>query len=421
MAGGSLIHPLAAEAGAIFTVSATQAPETLSGSNTKVVGSFVTGTNYVGVDLIRVRDTTTEDSVKILSEATKTEFSQTIPLARTLEYRIYIQTADFDHSTNVLPIAIVVVDNSGSVVSVTDARRMAFRLGTGGTNPSSNTSFPALPKRTETILTVASGNSTDDPFSGGDKDLGSVRDWMTTVMSRIWEIGGGVHWYSPSSSNDLRLVYDTTSLFAQTSENWYWVGGNLLWKGLNVFLSNSEGGSYNEIADQASASVGLTDLVNGDCLYVDVDRTYDHSRSNNTGLVVTKAVYATLGTPTIPGSRLVIAWRNLNEVYVANELKPVNSGSAIENATTTVFGGVKMSCVSAERVSDVIGHPEWDIPVVAPTDLEGKVVATGLTCWGAFGDSIAGILSIGKTSSDQYISSWPIVALGNAIVGGNKI
>jgi hypothetical protein len=382
-AGSVIIHPLGSEEGSLFTVSSTQAPERLNVNNFRVIGSFTSNAvNYIGIDLIRTVDTSTSDTVSILSDTTNEEFTQTVSLSKILDYRIYIQTVNFDSTPNVCPVAVVVVDALGGVSSVTDARPLAFRLGVGGTSPSATTPYYSLPDRVENPITFEGIRSS--PFTGGDKSLSSFRNWMAVVETRIWEGNGGAHWYSPSNVNDVRPAYDNTVLFYRTSENWYLNGVDLLWQGIRFIFSNGTNNSYYcTVADQTTALVGLTDLNNGECLYIDIDRT-----RNATDLPVTKANFAAMPQPTIPGSRLIIAWKNFGSVYVYGQSAPVNSIS-LRPATTTTFGAVKINAFPSDRTE----------PVCPVVDASGNVIGNGLHNPGPFSHS----LEIGTGTYDNSV------------------
>jgi hypothetical protein len=378
-----LIHPLGSEEGSLFTVPSTQPAERLNTNNSKVIGSFTPGTtNYIGIDLIRVTDTSTSDNVSILSDTTNKEYIQSVPLGKVLDYRIYIQTANFDSTSNICPIAIVVVNALGGVTSVTDARPLAFRLGVGGTSPSAATPYYSLPDRTEAPVSYTGTGSS--PFTGGDKNITSLRDWMAVVERRIWEGNGGSYWYSPSSVNDVRPAYNPDTVFSETLKNWYLDGTDLLWQGLRFIFSNGINDAYYcTVADQTTALAGLTNLSNGECLYIDIDRT-----QNATNLTVHKDSFAAMPQPTIPGSRLIIAWRIFNKFYVYGQSIPVNS-VLIGHASTTLFGTV-----------EVYSLDEGLEPICPTVDLEGKVIASGICNPGPAVQA----LDIGTTSNETGVN-----------------
>ncbi len=355
-ANAILLHGTASEPGALFVVPGTQPAETLGTSNPVVVGSFTPNAiNYIGIDLIRLTDATTDDTVKFRSATTKKEFSQQVPLARTLQYRVIISPQDFTQLPSVAPVAKVLLDASGLVVSVTDSREMMFRLGSGGSVPDPLAIFAWPGGRIENPVT---STTTSDPFTGADKSIASFIDFFHAMESRLWEVGGGEHWYSQTTDRDVFFVRDPANVFISDDENFEWTGTNLHWKGISFDFGNSTA-VKNTIAARLTDSPGLTDLAVGQCIYVDVDRAVD-----NAILVVVKANLSSLGTPTIPGSRHIIAWRVSEGVFGLGQAKPV--GFAFAHATDLAYGVVKLY---ASAGTDAI------VPAV---DAGGLIVARGM-------------------------------------------
>ena len=332
VADGSLIHFLASESGSIFHVPADRADEQLSTTNPRILGSFTPGTvNYIGLDFIREADDSTIDLVEFIDSDSELETPVQVPLARTADYRIIISTLDFENNPGVCPIAKVTLDDDNNISDLIDSRNGAFRLGTGGTLPNIKNSFPWPSGRAE--------NLTGDTFVGGDKSIQSFKDWMDGVMSRIWEIGGGEYWYSPTTPMNERLARQGLP-FVSNGEYFEWDGTNLHWKGLVWIFANSTG-VYNVVSDQITDDVGLTDLVDGDCIYVDVDRTQD------TTVNAVKGTLTDLGSPEVPGSRYVLAWcRDIDgagdlQIFTRDQSYMVNSSFII--ATTAALGTVRLS------------------------------------------------------------------------------
>jgi hypothetical protein len=323
----SLIHFNASESGSIFHVPADRLDEQLNSVNPRLNGSFTPGVaNYIGLDFIRQADDTTVDLVEFIDSDSELETPVQVPLGRTLDYRIVISTLDFENNPGVAPIAKVLLDNDGNIVALTDARQFAFRLGSGGTVPDVKNSYSWPSGRAE--------NLTGDTFVGGDKAIGDFKSWMDSVMSRLWEVGGGEYWYSPTNYGNERLTR-TGSPFTSNGEYFEWDGTHLHWKGLIWLFANSTS-VHNIVINQTTDQVGLTDLLNGECIYVDVDRTTD-----GTNVAAVKAELDVLGSPTIPGSRYVIAWRYNDQIYTRDQSYAVNSSFIL--ATTVAAGTVRIS------------------------------------------------------------------------------
>lgn len=370
----------ATEAGTIFWVPADRAVETLnSATNARVDGSFSAGqVNYVGLDLSRTADDSTSDLVQFLDANTLLESPRNVPLARTLDYRIIISTTPFSSAPNIIPVARVTTDSLNQVASVEDARNLMYRLGSGGDFPNQYSSFTWPTNRVEQDPLIANLVNVDK-FSGGDKDIRSQKDWMDAVMSRLWEVGGGSHWYSQTADRNLKLVgAPSPAVFTSTSDNFeygieagvpatgLYTVNHLHWQGLSILFENSDatGVYYNLIADQTTDDVGtpatsvgsITALEIGDCIYVDIDRT------TNATLVVKKATLQTLGSPAVPGSRVVIAWRTANGVFRRDSQHPINTSYPV--ATTGAPGSVRLAYAA--------GTPAT--PTVAPLNSVNQMI-----------------------------------------------
>ena len=369
-AGSSLINPEASEAGSFFSVPLDRLPEVLNTTNPKVQGSFTpSSSNYVGVDLIRKADPTTTDLVQFNDANSNIETGVRVPLARTLDYRIVINTSDFSLNPTVCPIAVVVTDSSNQVVSLEDARPSIFKL---------NSIWGWPGGRNETVSASAG-------------ETHSFKDWMDSVMTRLFELGGGEAWFSNTADRNVQVLY--TDVFTSTGEPYDSItySGNVLWKGVSFLFDNSTG-HRNDVADQLTAVSGLTDLtLDGDCIYVDLDRTQDRL-SGVSPLVAQKGNLTTLGTSNPPGSRYVLVAKIGSYFYVKDMYLPI--GSLYRVATTSVIGGVKLNATP----------PDDQSPYVATmTNATSRVIgAGGISRSGLTGLNSAGDLMIGGVSGDDH-------------------
>jgi hypothetical protein len=341
-AGGLLLHYLASENGTLYASPASATTEQLSTTNALVSGGFTaSAVNYVGLDLRRSADDTTTDLVTFLDETTKLESN------RTLGYRFIISTSDFSQADNILPLAKVTLDSGANVTAIEDARNLFFRLGSGGTTPNHYHTYPWAEGRNETTSTVL------DNFVGGDKAITSMKGWMDAVMSTIWEAKGGRYWYSPTADRNVKLIRNSASTFTDGS-NITWDGTNLLWKGLSIVFDSSNDGSVapgvykNTIADRTVAAAGYTDLLDGQCVYVDIDRT-----SNVAAAILSKAYISTLNATgaTIPGSRYIVAWRIGSYVYSRDF--PVST-TPTGYAAYTAIAGFQLTSTDAKAATTEI-------------------------------------------------------------------
>jgi hypothetical protein len=368
VADAIVYHLNASESGSFLWVSESQAPEVLNPlTNGTVTGSWTSSSvNYVGVDFSRAADVSTTDLVQFLDANNLLEVPRSVPLAKTLNYVINISTVPFSSNSNLVPVAIVTLDSSGLLTAISDARPMLFRLGSGGDVPDIYNGFAWGGGRAEGVTALTNGL-----FIGGDKAISSQKDWQDAVMTRLWEQGGGEFWYSATADRNVNMIW--TGATFTNGENFEWVGGaNLHWKGIK-FLFDDSAGYYNTVSDQAGSSAGLTDLADGECIYVDLDRT------SNATVAGVKAVMSTLGPGSVPGSRWIMAWRYGANVYTRNWRYPV--GTTFTPATTTSQGVVKLSM--DYNGTAVVGTSGLNDPIVI-SDRGGIITPTGGLNYGLF-------------------------------------
>lgn len=376
VAAGLVLHFGASDAGTLYAVSDTQAAELLSATNSKVSGSFVaSSTNYIGIDLRRSEDSTTSDLKKFINADSEEEIPKTVPTARTLSYKIIISTQPFSVSSNVCPIAKVVTDASNLVVSITDARKMMFRLGAGGDSPDATSAFAWTDTdRRENGITYQTGVSTSDPFVGGDKEISSLKQWMDAVMSRIWETGSGEFWYSSNARDNVKLIYGTVTF--PVTHNFAWNSGTntLTWTNLSIVFENST--VYVNTIPDGSAVLN----ANGQCLYVDIQR------GSASSLSPAVASLTSMGGSTIPGQRFILAWRYDNKIFTRDSTFEVGRDFAV--ATTTTLGIVKLNATAgtpaAPVVPAIMANGQVEVTATAGNSyaFKGTAHGTGNGIWG---------------------------------------
>ena len=369
-ASSILFNVNASQSGTFIWLQSNQPVDTLNpATNANVTGSWTSGqANYVGIDLTRVALPSTADLVQFINPNTNLETPDDVPLGLVMQYTISISTTPFSATPNLVPVAIVTLNSSGQVASngIQDARNLMWRLGTGGDSPNSGYAYPWPQGRSETA----------GQFTGGDKALGSLRDFIQATETRLWELGGGENWYSPTAD---RNVFMSTSGAGLTSSSWFnWDGTYLTWTGITFTFDNSDEGGvyYNTVANNTTNTV-LGQMNDGDCIYVDL------VRSSNASLVAQRTPIQLLGTPTVPGSRQVIAVRVGSYVFTRGSSTAV--GVPIPVATTSILGIVKLF--------QTPGAPS--APVVLNLDSNNTLA------WTATGGTI-GLLVNGYATSATY-------------------
>jgi hypothetical protein len=485
VASGILMHFLASDAGTLYVAADNLAAETLASTNSKVSGSFSAGViNYIGLDLIRSADSTTSDLVQFLNTAdTSQEIPETVPLARTLQYKIIISTQNFTSSSNVLPIAQVLTSATNTVVSITDCRKMMFRLGSGGDNPNAKAAYN-WGNRTENSIVFSGGN---DSFTGEDKSISSLKGWMDALTTSVWETRGGEYWYSPCNRDNVNILYGQPIL-SQSQDNWYFPlitvtatnvtrgGGNLVTVTYNnhpfvsgqivdmtpgeanfpagtkiITVTGANTFTYPETGSNVSNTVSLTysslmwkslsialenstaisntiadnavtgvAVPDGYCVYVDVVR-----ETNNATINGSVAALTSLGYSTIPGRRYIIAWRKGNNIFIRNRGFEVDRSGIV--ATTSILGSVKLN--------NTAGAPLAPVVLSVMSNGQAEIAATGGNSYGIkstgatgthavyFSELLAGVYGIGGIDTGlQYAGAgaYFIGGSGNN-VGGDGI
>lgn len=414
-ANSSIVHPEASESGSIFLVPASRATETLNAANVRVQGSFTpSAINYIGLDLRRSADTTTEDVVQFINPDTNAESPKTVPLARTLDYIIIISAQDFSNTPNVAPLANVTTDSLNNITVLQDARNFMFRLGSGGAIPDALNAYDWPAGRTEV------GDNSD--FGAADKAITSLTQWMSAAMTRLWEVGGGEHWYSPTADRNVIMARTGATVFS--NGDWFsWDGTNLLWQGLTFLFDNSTA-FENQVKDQTSSSAGLTNLSDGDCIYVDLDRSTNHT--GGTALQAVKTQYTTLGTPVVPGSRYIIARRIGTNIITRDSQFPVNATFTV--ATTTSTGVVKLHQAATTPSSPIVlSDGDLNTPggvVALDSNMQANWTAlgagSGITVTGGpSGSGYGGSFTGGGASGSGVIGTGVLSGAGGFFQGGS--
>lgn len=166
------------------------------------------------------------------------EFTAAVDFQKVVEIKFRFNTDGF--STDAIPVARVST-SATAVDTVTDARDLFFRLGTGGANPDPFNKYAWSELREETsnpgpatsIGTPTSSNPyfvEDANGAKNDKAIKDLKAWMDAVMTVISEIKGTPTWYFPTTGqtipNLLFLTGNATSIAPQPQRTLQWSQGN---------------------------------------------------------------------------------------------------------------------------------------------------------------------------------------------------
>lgn len=183
--------------GSYLRVPAGTPNEILSPSNPKVIGSFTANSiNYVSIRFKRATDSSTNDIVAFWDVDAKVEFTKTVPLGLVLDYNFLINTTGFNATD--ASLAIITTDASNNVIKIENAKNSLFRLGKGGITPDSSYNWTYTLSTENPLALTSSGGP--DPFTGGDWEIKTMKEWMDAIMTEIKGMKGSAYWYSNGSS-----------------------------------------------------------------------------------------------------------------------------------------------------------------------------------------------------------------------------
>ena len=202
------------------------------------------------------------------------EFSQEVNTEAILIIQVGVSVSTFPDGT--IPIAKVVMDTS-VITSITDCRNMMFRLGSGGINPNSKSTYAFRPlpsiayARDEPFVTVSSSSGVN-PFFGGDKNFFNMKEWMDVVMTKLLELSGTTYWYEITPDLSLASLFDDTMGSSIKSKGqWHHdssVPGKVTWSEDIIYRKMND---LRDIIVRANPSTGVT-LANEQVLWMHMVR-----------------------------------------------------------------------------------------------------------------------------------------------------
>lgn len=345
---GAVFHVASSQSGTFYLVPVgTPTQQLNSATNTIIDGAFApSAINYVGLEYERFIDDTTSSQVYIWNPTTNNETTKNAPRAQILRYRIKITTSIF--ATNVLPIATVTTDSGNNVVSITDARWMMFRLGTGGASPNPFYQYPWTAQaegRTENPSTSSSNSI--NPFHGGDKMIMTLKDWMNAIMTALQEIKGTVYWYSPGSAGSIDSLRtdlgNTITTGAGVIEHSDTTAGLINWD-QDIFLKIV--GSrlqYRFVANPTSTDITLAD---NQVAYVTLIR--DVAITPNLVFTNSSAIVSSVGSIAWTGPLQTGDWIKLGSDTVAGYYQILTVDSLSQVTLTVPFAGTSTGAGGAK-------------------------------------------------------------------------
>ena len=209
------------------------------------------------------------------------EFTEEVNTESVIQVQINVSTSAFPENT--VPVAIIVMGPT-VITSITDARPLMFRLGTGGQapNPYNQFAWPALPtsayEQVETPITITSGSGAN-PFQGADKNILTLKQWMDAVMSKLASLGGSTYWYDDLSTFNLVGLYaDVAATLIQSTGSWT---HSATTPGLTSWNANIYIERLSDPREYTLNGPGSVQLQNGQVAYLDLNRNLPINNFNS--------------------------------------------------------------------------------------------------------------------------------------------
>ncbi|OQW46496.1 MAG: hypothetical protein A4S09_16395 [Proteobacteria bacterium SG_bin7] len=255
------------------------------------------------------------------------EFSQIVDTYVFLKPSFSINTSNFTGDANKIKICKVTVNGSGIITAIEDSRNLFFRLGRDG-NP--GFTFP-WSSRTEPLTTN---------FTGADKDIKNIKQWMDSVMDGLREIKGTTYWYeAPAVSFPGAFANPNLSVLsgATSSARFAWDGAFLqitddamspLQTDVIAYLRIFSTSVDLELTRQSGGG-GQIALADKEVLWIEIPSPYADTTYDGVGLTSANYRVSALGSVPLDEKSYWLAFREGSKLYVRG-LGELDPGESIE-------------------------------------------------------------------------------------------
>lgn len=273
-------------------------------------------TNYVHLHVVSGNTDTSATRVfwdPTLNDGEGGEFLQTIDTEEFVDVELLINTTGFVADADKIPLAEV--DAAGGVITaIRDRRSLYFRLGRG--QPFDDTFNSPLAGQTEPAQTS---------FTGGDKDINSLKDWLDLAMTRFKEVSGEAHWFENTGG------FNITDLYTDLGNSLTTGGGTIAYDGGNAFTFSADliirvistGTNYTIPTATESGQVLADDQV----AYIDLDDELGGPGSGQRGVSGDRAlVIANRNAVPFDQDIFWIAYRQGSKLFVRGAKQELEQG-----------------------------------------------------------------------------------------------
>lgn len=254
------------------------------------------------------------------------EFSQIVDTYVFLKAQFSINTSNFTGDANKIRICKVTVNNAGIITDIDDDRNLLYRLGRDG-NP--GFTFP-WSSRSEPLTSS---------FSGADKDINNLKEWMDAVMDGLREIKGTTYWYEePAVSFPGAFANPGLSVISGTSDSakFSWDGSFLTITDDAMSPLQTDVIGYIRIFSSAAdlsltrqSGVNAIEIDDKEILWVEIPAPYTNTTYDGVGLTAFNYHVSALGSVPLSENSFWLAYREGSRLYVRG-LGELNPGESAE-------------------------------------------------------------------------------------------
>lgn len=223
------------------------------------------------------------------------EFNQAVDTVGTWTVTEHTSTVGFPAGDDTVIHVCVVTAVAGDITSIVDHRKLFGRLGRGGDSIDTTYDFPFSAGSTEPDSDLKVDAAA---FTGGDKQLATLKNWMDAVMTTIKDIKGTTYWTDAAASS---LASGTIAMTGGGVFTWTLGTSTLSWTGTITFLIPHT--AFTNTIAIGSIVINANDKI----VYVDID---DTSNAVLTPVAVAASAF------TYANNRLIIARRISDVAYV---------------------------------------------------------------------------------------------------------
>ena len=240
------------------------------------------------------------------------EFSQIIDTFAFQIAQLDISTSNFSGDPNKIPIAEVDVNGAGNIIAIRDARPLLWRLGRPN-NPSFE--FPFTSR-------VEPGFN----FSGGDKDILTLKDAIDAIYTRIRENAGTNFWFETPGVS-LTGAFRNSSLSILTAAN---TGSRFRWSGTELIITDDSSSpvqtdtiaflrlldsSFDLALTRQDGAQGIA-LADGESVYIQIPEPLDNASFSGVGLTSLNYQVAPRGSVPLNETTFWLAYREGTRLFL---------------------------------------------------------------------------------------------------------